>query len=60
MLLYGGIGLLLGGLIILLFGNKIIKDPEKAANSRKQAPILMGVGAVFLVIRFVIAGTAGI
>lgn len=60
MLLYGGIGLLLGGLIIFLFGNKFIKDLEKAANSRKQAPILMAVGAVFLVIRFVILGGAGI
>ncbi|MEP0189632.1 MAG: hypothetical protein ABJP70_01850 [Erythrobacter sp.] len=50
MFLYGGIGLLIGGLILLLFSNSVVKDAEKAANARKQAPYLMLVGAVFLAI----------
>lgn len=48
MLLYGGIGLLVAGLIFMLAGDKIVKDAEKAAQAKKQAPILMVVGAVFL------------
>lgn len=48
MLTYGGIGLFLGGIILALFGDKIIKDPEKAANAKKQGPILSVVGIGFL------------
>ncbi len=56
MLLYGGIGLLIGGLILSLFGDKFIKDADKAENARKQAPYLMLVGAVFLVIWVFVSG----
>lgn len=56
MLLYGGIGLLIGGLIILLFGDKFIKEAEKAQNARKQAPYLMVVGAAFLVVWVFVSG----
>ena len=56
MLLYGGIGLFFGGLIIMLFGNSFIKDPEKAEKSRKQAPGLMAVGAVALAIWAYLSG----
>lgn len=55
MLLYGGIGLLAAGLITYFFGDKIQKDATKAAQMKKQAPILMAVGVVFLVLRFMIA-----
>jgi hypothetical protein len=48
MFLYGGIGLLVAGLIFMLAADKVIKDAEKAAQAKKQAPILLGVGAVFL------------
>lgn len=56
MLFYGGIGLLGAGLITYFFGDKIQSDATKAAQMKKQAPILMAVGAVFLVLRFVLAG----
>jgi len=48
MLTYGGLGLLLGGLIMTFFADKIIKDVEKAANAKKQGPILAIVGAAAL------------
>ncbi|MEZ5743816.1 MAG: hypothetical protein R3D89_08830 [Sphingomonadaceae bacterium] len=56
MLLYGGIGLFLGGLILMFFSDKIQKDPAKAAQAKKQAPILVVVGLVFLAIRFLVFG----
>ena len=56
MLLYGGLGLFLGGLIIMFFGDKIQKDPAKAATMKKQAPILVAVGAAFLAVRFFLIG----
>lgn len=59
MLLYGGIGLLVGGLIILLFGNGFIKEADKAEKARKQAPILMLVGALMLIAWFYFASLAG-
>mgnify|MGYP006910658986 CR=1 FL=1 len=48
MLTYGGLGLLIAGLIFMLGGDKLVKDPDKAANAKKQAPILMVVGAAML------------
>ena len=48
MLTYGGLGLLIAGLLFTFFAGKIIKDPEKAANAKKQGPILAIVGAVML------------
>lgn len=56
MLLYGGIGLLVAGILFMIMPNKIVSDPEKAANAKKQAPILAAVGAVMLFIRFMIVG----
>jgi hypothetical protein len=55
MLLYGGIGLLMAGIIIFFFSGQIQKDPAKAAKARKQAPVLAAVGAVMLAVRFLIA-----
>lgn len=55
MLLYGGIGLLAGGLVLLLLGDKIVKDPATAASTKKQAPILMVVGAVMIGLVFLMA-----
>lgn len=57
MFLYGGIGLLVAGLIFLLAADKVVKDAEKAAQAKKQAPILLGVGAVFLAIWVVLSFT---
>ena len=54
MLLYGGMGLLLAGIIMMFFAGKLIPDAAKAANARKQAPILAVVGAVLLVVRFLL------
>lgn len=48
MLLYGGIGLLLAGLIMTFFGGAIIKDAEKAAKAKKNAPAAMVVGVIML------------
>ncbi|MCB2088236.1 MAG: hypothetical protein KDD98_05345 [Sphingomonadaceae bacterium] len=48
MLTYGGLGLLIAGLIFTFAADKIIKDPEKAAKSKKQGPILAVVGAAML------------
>jgi len=45
MLTYGGLGLLIGGLFLTFFADKVISDPEKAARSKKQGPILAAVGA---------------
>lgn len=56
MLLYGGIGLLGAGIITYFFGDKIQSDATKAAQLKKQAPILMVVGVVFLVVWALIAG----
>jgi hypothetical protein len=56
MLLYGGIGLLGAGIITYFFGDKIQSDAAKAAQMKKQAPILMAVGVAFLVVRALIAG----
>jgi hypothetical protein len=57
MFLYGGIGLLVAGLIFLLAADKVVRDAEKAAQAKKQAPILIGVGAVFLAIWLVLSFT---
>lgn len=59
MLFYGGIGLLGGGLIIMLFGNRFIKEADKAEKARKQAPILMLVGALALTAWFYFASLTG-
>ena len=48
MLLYGGAGLLLGGIITFFFSDKIQPDSTKATRMRKQSPILMLVGAGLL------------
>ena len=48
MLTYGGIGLLVAGLLFTFGGTKFIKDEEKAQNLKKQAPILALVGAAML------------
>ncbi len=48
MLLYGGIGLLAGGIVSWLFSDKLTKDVANAARMKKQAPILVVVGAVLL------------
>ena len=56
MLTYGGLGLLIAGIVFMFFSDKINKDPEKAAKTKKQAPILMLVGAAFLGAAFVIGG----
>ncbi len=56
MLLYGGMGLLFAGVITYLFSDKIQSDAAKAAQMKKQAPILVAVGAVMLVVRALIVG----
>lgn len=56
MFFYGGIGLLVAGLIFMFAADKVVKDTEKAAKAKSQAPILIGVGAVFLIIAFVLPG----
>ena len=57
MLTYGGIGLLIGGIILTFFSGKIAKgDEEKAAKLKKQGPILSLVGVGFLALAFVIGG----
>ncbi len=56
MLLYGGIGLLAAGIITYFFGDKIQSDAAKAAQMKKQAPILMLIGAVLLGARVLLAG----
>ena len=48
MLTYGGIGLLVAGLIFMFGGTKLIKDPDKAQNAKKNAPVIAIVGAVML------------
>jgi len=48
MLFYGGIGLLVAGLLSMFASDKLSKDPEKAAQMKKNGPMLAGVGAVFL------------
>ena len=48
MLTYGGIGLLVAGIILTFFGDKIIRDPEQAAKRKKQGPIMALVGALAL------------
>lgn len=48
MLTYGGIGLVGAGLFFLLGGDRMVKDPVKAAKARKQAPVLLVVGAAML------------
>ncbi|QZH75937.1 MAG: hypothetical protein JY451_04990 [Erythrobacter sp.] len=55
MLFYGGIGLVVAGIIFLLAADKVVKDAEKAAQAKKQAPVLLGVGAVFLALSVVLA-----
>ncbi|MEE9433300.1 MAG: hypothetical protein V3V15_03580 [Sphingorhabdus sp.] len=55
MLTYGGLGLLIGGIILTLFSGKIAKgDEEKAAKLKKQGPILAVVGAGFLILAVVL------
>lgn len=48
MLTYGGLGLLIAGLVFMFGGTRFIKDAERAAQLKKQAPILAGVGAAML------------
>lgn len=48
MLTYGGLGLLIAGLIFSFGGTKFISDETKAQNLKKQAPILAIVGAAML------------
>lgn len=45
MLIYGGTSLFLAGLFFLLGGGKLLKDPERAAEGKKFAPVLMLIGA---------------
>jgi len=59
MLTYGGIGLLIGGLILTFFSGKIAKDEEKAAKLKKQGPILAVVGAGFLALAVFLGGMLG-
>lgn len=56
MFFYGGIGLLIAGIIFMFAADKVVRDAEKAAKAKSQAPVLIGVGAVFLVIAFVLPG----
>lgn len=59
MLTFGGAGLLMAGIIMMLFPHKIIKDPEKAANAKKQAPILALAGAAMLALAIYLGGFIG-
>ena len=54
MLLYGGLGLIIAGIISMFFGDKFQKDAEKLAKMKKQAPILVVVGVIFVALAFVI------
>ncbi len=54
MLLYGGIGLLVGGIVSALFGDRLSKDPATAARMKKQGPLLAVVGAVLLLLRLLL------
>lgn len=56
MLTYGGLGLLLAGLFFMLGGTKVVKDAERAAQLKKQAPILAAVGAVMLALAVFLGG----
>lgn len=56
MLLYGGIGLALGGLLVWLFGGRMYKDAERAAKARKQAPWLVVIGVVMIGAAFAVSG----
>ncbi len=60
MLTYGGLGLLIGGLILTFFSGKIAKgDEEKAAKLKKQGPILAVVGAAALALAVFLGGMLG-
>lgn len=54
MLLYGGIGLLAAGILSTFFSDKLSKDPAKAAQMKKQGPVIAVVGAVFLLLRMLL------
>lgn len=54
MLTYGGIALVLAGIVTMLFNRQLGKDAETRARMRKQAPWLIVVGAVFLVLAYVL------
>lgn len=54
MLLYGGLGLIIAGIISMFFGDKFQKDAEKLAKMKKQAPILVVVGVVFVALAFIL------
>lgn len=54
MLLYGGIGLLAAGIISMMFSDKLSKDPAKAAQMKKQGPMIAIVGAIFLLLRMLL------
>jgi hypothetical protein len=56
MLLYGGVGLLLGGIITYFFSDKIQSEPTKASRMRKQSPILMLVGTGLLGLSVLVGG----
>ena len=56
MFFYGGLGLLIGGLIFMFAADKVVSDAEKAAKAKSQAPALIGVGVVFLILAFVLPG----
>ncbi|MEO5707652.1 MAG: hypothetical protein ABIQ46_11515 [Alteraurantiacibacter sp.] len=55
MLLYGGIGLVVAGIISMIFSDKLSQDAAKAAQLKKQGPIIAAVGALFLLVRLLIA-----
>lgn len=56
MLTYGGLALLLAGILMMVIPHKLIKDPEKAARAKKNAPVMALVGAGALVLAFVLGG----
>ena len=54
MLLYGGIGLLVAGILSMFFSDKLSKDPAKAAQLKKQGPVIAVVGVIFLLLRMLL------
>ena len=48
MLTYGGLGLLVAGLVMSVTAEKIVKDPAKAAKAKKQGPLMALIGAAAL------------
>ncbi|APE27221.1 hypothetical protein [Aurantiacibacter gangjinensis] len=58
MLTYGGLGIFLAGLFFMLGGTKFVKDADKAAKARQQAPLLMLVGAAMFGLAIVLSWAA--